>query len=290
MKIRLKVLLFFAVVLMVGAAGMSARAGVLTCAVRTSSCNAGEVVVFKMSGTTNAHAELSSQNHYTNLVCCGGTSDMSNTCTNTFATVLKLQNTTNSHVQQNSQSGYANSACLSVSQGSVTVAYQPTDCTGYDAIVASMSAATNGHVGNSAAYSTKICATVTPVVSVTVSNGVVSYGTLAANTSQDTTASGLNNTQIATNGGNIAEDFNIKGQNTACPWTLAATSGSNQYIHKFSINSGSSYTALTTNYQALATAVVASGTQSFDLRITTPTSSSCFTQQSTDVVIQAVQH
>ena len=131
--------------------------------------------------------------------------------------------------------------------------------------------------------------TYTPVtVSVSVSDGVVSYGTLTAGSSQDTTSSGLNDTQTATNDGDVTENFNIKGQNSAS-WTLTATAGSEQYVHEFSTNGGSNWTALTTTYQTLATNIGVSGTVNFDLKITVPTSTNDYTQQSVDVTIQAVQ-
>lgn len=128
-------------------------------------------------------------------------------------------------------------------------------------------------------------------VSVSVSSGTVSYGTLATNTSAGTNGS---NTQTVTNAGNVAEDFNLKGQNSA-NWTLAGSAGTDAYSHKFCTSTCGSaptnYTALTTSYAALGSGnVAASGTQTFDLYITTPTSSSVFTQQSVDVIVQAVAH
>jgi hypothetical protein len=130
----------------------------------------------------------------------------------------------------------------------------------------------------------------TGVISVSVtSSGTVSYGIVPANSSKDTTASGLDNTQTVKNDGTIAEDFNIKGQDSA-NWTLAALPGSNQYVHKFSTNGGGLWTALTTSYRSLITNIAANGTQNFDLQITTPTSTNIFSQQSVDVTIQVVEH
>ncbi len=139
-----------------------------------------------------------------------------------------------------------------------------------------------------AANSATVTATVTVQnVSVTVADGVVSYGVLGSNSSAGTNAS---DTQTATNNGNIAEDFVIKGQNTA-NWTLGATAASDQYIHRFCTatcgSAPTNYTALTTNNQTLATNVAASGTQTFDLHITTPNPSTVFTQQSVDVIVTA---
>lgn len=125
-------------------------------------------------------------------------------------------------------------------------------------------------------------------VSVSVSDGSISYGTLATNSSAGTNGTDL---QTATNNGNVTEDLNIKGQNSA-NWTLGATAGADQYTHKFCVTScataPTNYTALTTSYQSLKTSLATSGTQTFDLYITTPTSSTNFTQQSVDIIVQAV--
>ncbi len=132
------------------------------------------------------------------------------------------------------------------------------------------------------------------VVSVSVSDGVVIYGTMVAGTSKTTI--NLTDTQTLTNDGNVTEIFNIKGQNAACPWTLAATAGTDQYVHEFCkatdvscASPPTNYTALTTSYQTLYTGVPASGTRQLDLRVTPPTASSCFTSQAVDVTVQATQ-
>jgi len=143
-----------------------------------------------------------------------------------------------------------------------------------------------------AASTATVTATVTVQnISVSVSSGTVSYGTLGTNSSAGTNGS---NTQTATNNGNVAEDFNIEGQNSA-NWTLdTANSTTDHYIHRFCTSTCGSaptnYTALTTAYQALASNVATSGTQNFDLYITTPQTSSVFTQQSVNVTVQAVIH
>ncbi len=123
------------------------------------------------------------------------------------------------------------------------------------------------------------------IISIAItSSGIISYGTLLTNTSSSTVPA---YTQTAQNDGNGTEVFNIKGQNTACPWTLAATTGTDQYIQKFSTDGGSIWTPLTTTYQTLATGIAANGVQNFDLQITTPASTSCYTQQSVGVTVQA---
>lgn len=136
--------------------------------------------------------------------------------------------------------------------------------------------------------------TTAAIISVSVSDGVVTYGTLTAGSSKTTVD--LTDTQTLTNDGNIMETFNIKGQNTSCPWTLASSVGSDQYIHQFCKKTDVScsspptnYTALTTSYQTLYTGVAASGTKQLDLRIIVPSTSSCFNSQTVDVTIQATQ-
>jgi hypothetical protein len=125
-------------------------------------------------------------------------------------------------------------------------------------------------------------------ISVAVTDGTVAYGTLGTNSSAGTNSS---DTQTATNNGNLTEKFNIKGKNDA-PWVLAATNtAQDNYIHRFCTATcttpPTNYTALTTNYQTLAASVAQSGTQTFDLYITTPQTSSVYTERSVDVTVQA---
>lgn len=144
----------------------------------------------------------------------------------------------------------------------------------------------------SAASTATVAATATVQnVSVSVADGTITYGTLSNNTSKSTIVADLNDLQTATNNGNVAEGLNIKGTNSA-NWTLAGTAGSDSYVHKFcTATCGSpptNFTALTTSYQTLVASVAASGTQTFDLQVTTPNPSTVYTQQSVDVTVQAV--
>lgn len=138
----------------------------------------------------------------------------------------------------------------------------------------------------------------TSVVSVSVSDGNVSYGTLATGSSQDTTSGGLDDTQTASNDGTTAEDFNIKGQDSA-NWTLAGSPGADQYQQQFcTAGSGSpdpcdatpAWTTLSTSYQSLGSNIAANSDKRFDLKLLMPTSSASKAQQSVDVTIQAVEH
>lgn len=125
-------------------------------------------------------------------------------------------------------------------------------------------------------------------VSVTITaNGTIAYDFMEAGSTTSTIE--LGTTIVVQNSGSGAEDFNIKGQNTAC-WTLAASAGSEQYVHEFSTTTGSVWTPLTTSDQSMITNVAAAASQNLDLQLSTPTLTSCYTVQSVDVTITAVQH
>jgi hypothetical protein len=142
-----------------------------------------------------------------------------------------------------------------------------------------------------AASTATVAATVTVQnISLSVVDGSIAYGTLGSNTTKSTCTSELNDLQTITNDGNVAETFNIKGQNSG-NWTLAATAATDQYVHKFATSTCTTWsggTALTTSYATAATNVAASGTVNLNLQINTPNPSTVFTQQSVDVLLQAI--
>ncbi len=130
------------------------------------------------------------------------------------------------------------------------------------------------------------------VISVTVSDGSVDYGNLLSGASQNTTAGGTNDSQIATNNGNIPEDFNLK---TSAPagWTLGASPGTDIFVHEFSTNGGSNWTKFITAdvYQTLASNIAGSGgSQTFDLRLTSPNPSTSAAQKIITITVQATEH
>jgi uncharacterized protein (TIGR02145 family) len=274
-------------------------AGTLSCSTTTAAGCSG-TIVYRMSATKDAHAALYGQTgspYENNVVCCIGVTGLSNSCSSgTYATVLKLTAARNAHVQQTGT--YTNSACLSVPSGdSVSIGYQVSNCRGYDTILGSMSNTTNAQVGDSNAYITKICGTAknTPIISITINDGIISYGTLAAGNSKSTI--NLSDTQTLTNTSNVVADINIKGFNTSCPWTLASTTGNNQYVHNFckatDVSCSSpptNYTALSTSYKTLYNNVAVNGTRNLDLQIIAPTESSCYNSQSASITIQATEH
>ncbi|MDY0097496.1 MAG: hypothetical protein RBS01_04060 [Candidatus Dojkabacteria bacterium] len=144
-----------------------------------------------------------------------------------------------------------------------------------------------------AADSGTVAATVTAQnISLSVSDGTISYGILAVSTTKATVNLAPVDTQTVTNDGNVTEQFNIKGTDSA-DWTLESAVGPNQYVHKFCASScatpPTNYTALSeASYATLAASVVPAGTQSLDLEISTPSSSTVFTSQNVNVVVQAV--
>lgn len=278
----------------------------LTCAV-TATCNAPDAVVFRMSGATNAHAERPSQTtaaYNNNLVCCTETGIGNDCASSTKAVVLRLSGATNAHAEQSGQANAnynGNDVCLSVPSGNVSVAYRDTNCAAGEIIVASMSGATNAHVGDSAAYTTKICATTTPpaVISITLDQENFPYGSMANNTASSTLTLFGGNGIIATNGSAVA-DFYIYGANssgTGGGWTLSAVDNSgNNYMHKFCDDTElacdlpanqANYIALTTSPALLEASVGIGGTVAFQLQILTPTTPTDFSTQSAVVTIQA---
>ena len=128
----------------------------LSCSVK-SSCS-GEVEVFHMASTSDAHAEMPGQTAYSYRVCCGGVSGLGTSCSGNYDTVLKLSSATNAHVQISSYSDYPNSVCLSVSAGAIDCTYASSCGSGY-ACLATISSDTNAHVADCGAggYGTKVC-------------------------------------------------------------------------------------------------------------------------------------
>ena len=114
-----------------------------------------------MYGTSNAHAALPDTGH-AYLVCCGGVSGLSNSCSSPNAqVVVKLSAVSNAHVRQGDQLDYpgSNNVCLGDWPGTISIGYQDNNCDGFDTTVASMAKVpTNSHIGDGNAYIHKICA------------------------------------------------------------------------------------------------------------------------------------
>lgn len=129
---------------------------------------------------------------------------------------------------------------------------------------------------------------------VSVSDGNVTYGTLAVNTTRGTIVTEEDEMQTATNDGSIAK-ISIKGYaSSPGSWTLGSDPAENVYVHKFCNDTDldcetpfTNYTALTTNYATLDASVANAGTVDFQLRLTTPTIISSYVEQDVDVMVQA---
>jgi hypothetical protein len=145
-----------------------------------------------------------------------------------------------------------------------------------------------------AASSDSITATVTVQnVSVSLDQASFGYGSMQANTSSSTLGLWGGAGIVATNDGNLTEDFDIYGANTG-GWTLAGSAGADAYVHQFCNDTDNNcstpptnYTAMTTSPQTLKNNIGTSGTVAFQLRITTPNPSTVFTEQSASVTVQA---
>ena len=153
-------------------------------------------------------------------------------------------------------------------------------------------------------------ATVTAgVVSVTVEDGSVAYGTLSLDSVKNTAfldgtynANGMGTaqTQTVTNTSNVAVDLNIKtsAATGGTGWTLHATTrGANQFTHGYNVASsayagGSAITftkwTAVDSYVEVATDLAASGIKYLELEIGMPTTSDT-TQRSITVTVQATE-
>lgn len=134
-------------------------------------------------------------------------------------------------------------------------------------------------------------ATVTAVIySVSLDNaGGISFGSVAQNSTKDTTTAGVNDSTTATNNGSVTEKLSIKAGNST-NWTLGASAGSETYTMKFcttNCDTTPSWTSMSTDYATLAASVAKDGTQVFDLQVGTPTSTTATGQQSITVTVLA---
>ncbi len=279
----------------------------ITCTVTSSACDTpGDVVVLRMSDTSNAHAELpshSTEAYKHHKVCCNNVAGLGNDCTaGTHELIGTLSGATNAHFEDSLHTVYnsANDICLSITSGTVSVSTS-TDC-GTNATLFSFSgtSGTNAHVGNSVAYATKVCATAAAaVVSVTLDRETFAYGNVPNNTASSTLNLWSGAGIVATNNGNVIENFDIYGANSTGSgggWILAANTTGNNYMHQFCVDTGANCDSPPTGYTGneltaspvpLKANVAAAGTVAFQLQITTPTTPTDVSQQSAIVTIQA---
>jgi len=140
----------------------------LSCSVREVGCLEGETTVLKLSGLSNAHAEMPDQIFYNQYICCNG-NELGISCEGQHDTFLKLAKITNSHVEKGNQQNYPISACLSTTYGTETpypstiacsYVNSPNNCSDLGELytcLASVSKDTNSHIGDCNAYPIKVC-------------------------------------------------------------------------------------------------------------------------------------
>lgn len=124
-------------------------------------------------------------------------------------------------------------------------------------------------------------------ISIAVENGEsVAYGTLALDSSKSTIDLSVPVISV-TNDGNVYEDFDIKSSNST-NWTLSGVdNGIDTFTHEFSTSTGSTWSYMTTDYATMAANMAPSASSTLDLRITTPTQTENYVQQTISVTILA---
>lgn len=161
------------------------------------------------------------------------------------------------------------------------------------AILIQLYAAGNTWVKSAAAADeASVLVTVTPsLLSITLTtDGMVNYGSVLLGETADTTSGGINDSQTVQNNGSVVVDVMARGTDSAA-WTLAGTSGANQYVHKFCTSNCDVtpvWSTLTTSNQILANALAASASQTFDLQVEMPSSTASSAQQSINVELTAI--
>ena len=131
-----------------------------------------------------------------------------------------------------------------------------------------------------------VTATVTTQnLSVRVEDATVAYGTVAESGTANTEGS---DQQSAGNDGNVTEDFDIQGTDSAS-WTLENTIGSDNYTHGGSTTGAAPYDLIQqATTIAMVKSVSAGSTQTFDLQIATPsTDTTGGVQQNVNVTVTA---
>jgi hypothetical protein len=137
--------------------GSASSAGGLACSVKAS-CGVGEVAVFRMSSTSNAHAGTPGGSTYDNVVCCGGVAGLGASCSGSYHTVLTMSATDNAHV--GSGGSYPTEICLSVGAGDAADCIYGASCASGFACLATISGTSNAHVADCNGvddYATKVC-------------------------------------------------------------------------------------------------------------------------------------
>lgn len=124
-------------------------------------------------------------------------------------------------------------------------------------------------------------------LSVSVSTGTITFGSVALNTS--TTTAGHGYTQTVTNNGSDAT-LSVKATNATngTAWTLSTSPGSDAYKLQVSTTTGASYMTLQSanTYLTASTTFSSLTSGNLDFQLTTPTASTDFVQKSITITVQ----
>src|SRR3989344_7459269 len=157
----------------------------LSCSIGASPPSASEITVLKLYGTSNTHAALSTVPGVPYYLKCREMTGitLSSACSGSYVTFLRLTSSSNAHVQQPSVSTYPTAACISSSSNTISCAYAGS-CAGYDTCLASISSASNAHIGQCGQFPINICCSMSdstpPAVSIT--HSPTDIGSLTAGT------------------------------------------------------------------------------------------------------------
>lgn len=159
-----------------------------------------------VTGATQGVTVRIDDSYNDNVVCCNGIIGLGNSCSGNYDVVTKLSSVMNAHVEEKTQTNYGKNACLSSSfvGDEITIAYQPTNCTGYDTTLFSMaSTPTNSQVGTPVSYNNKVCAKIlSQSLSFSISDNSIGFGNLSSSGLRYATGDG-------TGGSSEVEAFNF---------------------------------------------------------------------------------
>jgi len=134
-----------------------------SCSSTTASSCSG-VVLLRLSGGFDAHAELPNQSTTTydnHVLCCTGVSGLNNSCSGNHEVFLRLSGDTNAHVEENTESNInynGHDACVGAPVGDVISVFYGASCSGNGETLVSMERIpTNATVGDADAYNNKVC-------------------------------------------------------------------------------------------------------------------------------------
>lgn len=140
-----------------------------------------------------------------------------------------------------------------------------------------------------AADTDTISATVSATsLSLSVSSGSITFGSVALNTATSTVGSTYG--QTVTNDGS-SMTLNVKSSNATggTTWALGTSAGSDQFKLETSTTTGSTWSTFqaTDTYLTASSTVAAAATQLLHFRFTTPSDSTDFVQKTLTVTVQA---